>query len=315
MSGKSTNRPYINPRFRAYGRARIDIAQRAQTRADWDRLWKKPQYPFAFSWGEPWKQCIEYRVDDFAAEVGFFIDILGLPVRAFSPEFAMFTSPDEAFNFAVVPTQTGSDSTPPDAFRLQFMLSDLFEVCETLSQRGVIFDRQAQPVAPDARLWIAAFQTPHGIPIELWGMVEQAEEGEPPEEVDGIEEDYGVDEEGDEFESEPEEVDLNQAFEAARRRVAAERPELAAPPDADVPRKIQPSAEEMLADLGRQPVYPAQKSSSDRPSEPSLRTFEPTYEPLDDAEAEADQEAMRRFPQEYHYRPIRLDETPGKEQQ
>ena len=74
---RKTNSTFpINPRFRAYGKARIDIAKRAETRDDWDQLWKKPTNPFPFSWGSSWKQCIEYKVADFPAEVGFFIDIL-----------------------------------------------------------------------------------------------------------------------------------------------------------------------------------------------------------------------------------------------
>ena len=31
-------------KFRAYGRARIEIARRAQSRQDWDALWKKHQH-------------------------------------------------------------------------------------------------------------------------------------------------------------------------------------------------------------------------------------------------------------------------------
>lgn len=323
MSGSSTNKPYINPRFRAYGRARVDIAQRAQTREDWDRLWKKPQYPFAFDWGEPWKQCIEYRVDDFPAEVGFLIDVLGFPVRAFSPEFAMFTSPDEAFNFAVVPTPQGTDSTPPDAIRLQFMLADLFATCEALAQRGVIFDHQAQPVGPNAHLWIAAFHTPHGIPVELWGLVETPEGvlESPEDEVASGQLDE-IEDEMDEFEpAEPDEEALNRAFEAAKRRVAADRPDLAsaspparptAPPEKP-PLKNLKTSDDVLSSLGAKPAAPAPKLSPTTASDSPVHTFEPTYEPLDEEDDEEAEPEVRRFPQEYHYRPIRLDETPDKD--
>src|SRR5512134_3742554 len=120
MSNQRDSNHRINPRYRAYGRARLDIAQRARTRQDWDRLWKRPQFSFPFVWGQHWKQCIEYRVDDFAAEVGFMIDILGLPVNAFNAEFAMFTGLNREFYFAVTPAQPGAASTPPDAIRIQF---------------------------------------------------------------------------------------------------------------------------------------------------------------------------------------------------
>ena len=165
----ATNYP-INPRVRALGKARLDIARRAQSPAEWQALWKPPAHPFPFTWGERWKQCVEYRVDDFAAEIGFFIDILGLPVNALDPDYAMFTSPQGDFFFAVVPADEG-DSTPPDAIRLQFMLDDIFATVEELESRGIAFEQPPQRVHPSAALHIATFRTPHGICIDLWGML------------------------------------------------------------------------------------------------------------------------------------------------
>ena len=177
----ATNYP-INPRVRALGKARIDIARRAQSPADWQKLWKPPAHPFPFTWGERWKQCVEYRVDDFAAEVGFFIDILGLTVNALDPDYAMFTSPDGIFFFAVVAAPqdpaaitpefaAGVSSTPPDAIRLQFMVADIFATVEELESRGIAFEQQPQPIRPASTLHIATFFTPHGICIDLWGVV------------------------------------------------------------------------------------------------------------------------------------------------
>lgn len=166
----STNYP-INPRVRAFGKARIDIAERAKNPADWEKLWKPPSASYPFVLGESWKQCVEYRVDDFAAEVGFFIDVLGLPVNAFDPGYAMFTSPQRDFFFAVVPTPHAEQSTPPDAFRLQFMVKDIISTTHELEQRGVFFEQPPLPLRPGSSLSIAGFRTPHGICIELWGMV------------------------------------------------------------------------------------------------------------------------------------------------
>jgi len=163
--------PYhVNPRFRAYGKARIDIAKRAATRDDWDRLWKKSTNSFPFSWGVSWKQCIEYKVTDFPAEVGFFIDILGFPVKAFDPDYAMFTGPDGEFFFSVVPTQEDEESTPPDAIRLQFMVANIIETAAELERRGVVFEHWPAFYAADSLLLIGSFRTPHGIGIDLWGF-------------------------------------------------------------------------------------------------------------------------------------------------
>lgn len=41
-----------------------------QARAEWNELWKPPQNEFPFTWGRHWKHCVEYRVDDYAAEAG-----------------------------------------------------------------------------------------------------------------------------------------------------------------------------------------------------------------------------------------------------
>ena len=167
----ATNYP-INPRVRALGKARIDIARRAGSAQEWQSLWKRPAHPFPFTWGERWKQCIEYKVDDFAAEVGFYIDILGLPVNAFDPDYAMFTSPEGDFYFSVVPAGD-SPSTPADAIRLQFMLGELISVCADLEERGIQLEHAPQPIQPGSALHIASFRSPHGISIELWGLVEE----------------------------------------------------------------------------------------------------------------------------------------------
>jgi catechol 2,3-dioxygenase-like lactoylglutathione lyase family enzyme len=171
----ATNYP-INPRVRAYGKARLDIARRARTPADWQRLWLPPAQKFTFQWGRPWKQCIEYKVDDLAAEVGFYIDVLGLPVNAFDPDYAMFTSPAGDFFFAVVPALGGSPSTPPDAIRLQFMLADILTTTAELQARGIDFEALPAPIQEGSNLYIGYFRSPHGIPIELWGIVSEEDE-------------------------------------------------------------------------------------------------------------------------------------------
>jgi len=179
---------HVNPRFRAYGKARIDIAQRAATRDDWDQLWKKSTFPFPFSWDHSWKQCIEYKVADFAAEVGFFIDILGFPVNAFDPDYAMFTSPNGEFFFSVVPAQADEESTPPDAIRLQFMVVKLIETAVELQRRGVVFEQWPAPTGENSPLQIGSFRTPHGIGIDLWGIDSDRDQNEVDQQLEQVEE-------------------------------------------------------------------------------------------------------------------------------
>ena len=182
---------HVNPRFRAYGKARIDIAQRATTRDDWDRLWKKSTFPFPFSWDRSWKQCVEYKVADYAAEVGFFIDILGFPVNAFDPDYAMFTSPNGEFFFSVVPAQADEESTPPDAIRLQFMVVKLIETAVELQRRGVVFEQWPAPAGENSPLQIGSFRTPHGIGIDLWGLDANRDRIEVDQQLEQVEESNG----------------------------------------------------------------------------------------------------------------------------
>ena len=156
---------------RNYGKERLDIASKCTSAEDWDRLWTEHRNDYPFKWGECWKQCIEYIVDDYAAEVGFYIDILGLKVNAFSDEFAMFTGPDSDFYFAVVPKTEKAESTPTDSIRLQFMIEDIMETASELENRGIEFDKKPEPFGEGSSLYHGFFRSPHGIPIDLWGVV------------------------------------------------------------------------------------------------------------------------------------------------
>jgi len=157
----------VDPRVRAYGKARIEVTRRAHDEREWQSLWHEPRYPFPFTWGNGWKQCMQYTVEDYAAEIGFFIDVLGFPVSAFSPNYAQFTSPDQAFFFGVAATHEGAQITPPDSLSIQFMLNNLESTIQQLEQRWVVFERkpQAGVISPA----IAVLRSPHGVSIELWG--------------------------------------------------------------------------------------------------------------------------------------------------
>ena len=178
MFKNQVGKHHINPRFRAYGKARIDIAKRVRDHGDWYKLWKEPSNPFPFSWGENWRQCVEYKVDDFPAEVGFFIDILGLPVNAFDPDYAMFTSPRRDFFLSIVPTFEDEYSTPPEAIRVQFMVDDIFSTVEELERRGVQIEQHPQPCQEGSSLFIGYFRTPHGICVDLWGFVDHEDDAD-----------------------------------------------------------------------------------------------------------------------------------------
>lgn len=162
----------IDPRIRALGKARIDVTRRAQDEVDFQRMWQPPRYEFPFKWGPGLKQCIQYVVDDFAAEVGFYIDVLGFPVSAFSPNYAQFTSPGEEVYFGVVAAPPGAPTTSPETLRIQFAVREVHTVIQELEGRGVIFE--LKPEVDDAVVPYAVFRTPHGVGVELLGIIEPA---------------------------------------------------------------------------------------------------------------------------------------------
>ncbi len=177
----------IDPRVRAYGKARIDVTQRARDESEWQSMWREPRYEFPFSFEKGWKHSIQYLVDDYPAEIGFFIDVLGFPVSAFSPSYAQFTSPGGDFHFSVAQAE-GAAATPPELISIQFKIESLAETIEELEKRGVTFDRK--PDSVENTVAVATLRSPHGVPIELWGIL-QAERSAVPIAEDGEDEKSG----------------------------------------------------------------------------------------------------------------------------
>jgi len=163
-----TAKYHINPRFRAFGKARLDVTLRARDEREWQQLWREPLNSFPFKFGSGWKFCFEYRVDDFAAEVGFYIDVLGFTVRAFSPHYAQFSSPGGELCISIVQAGEGEESTPPDTIRLQLHIRDLEKTCRELESRNVVYEKSLG-IEQDAESTLAGFfRTPHGVRFDLW---------------------------------------------------------------------------------------------------------------------------------------------------
>jgi predicted enzyme related to lactoylglutathione lyase len=162
---------HINPRFRAYGKARIDVTRRARDEIEWQMMWREPLNPFPFEFPGSWQFCAEYKVDDYAAEVGFFIDVLGFPALAFSPSYAQFTSPDGGFCLGVMAAKPGERSTDPETLRFQFMVEDIHETAQMLEQRGIRFEQKPVQESAGSSRVTATFRTPHGVRMDLWGEV------------------------------------------------------------------------------------------------------------------------------------------------
>jgi hypothetical protein len=157
---------------RTFGQKRLEIVQKAKSQADWIALWNDPAHPYPFEWGTCWKACVEYKVEDFEAELGFWLDIVGLDSNVLAPDFAMINTPDNHFVFAVSPSDA-AQATPPNAVKLQFMLKEVCKSAAELEERGIVFHQPIQPTSPGSSLYTGAFRTPAGIAVELWGVEER----------------------------------------------------------------------------------------------------------------------------------------------
>jgi len=160
-------------RCRSLGETRLQIARESKSPAEWEKKWRQPQYSFPFNFGEWWTMTVEYQVQDYAAEVGFYTDILSFPINALDRAYAMFTGPNEEFHISVSPCPIGDKPTPPNAFKLVFMVKDLKSTAAELRQRGVLFEMEPSLFGgPGTNFLTGFFRTPHGIRIALWSMVE-----------------------------------------------------------------------------------------------------------------------------------------------
>lgn len=161
---------------RELGQERLAQIAQCRTAEDYQRLWAEPKHEFPFAWGTCWKHTVEYRVDDFAAEAGFFIDLLGFYTNAFGPDYCMVMGPEHEFYLSFRPPAEGEASTPPAAISLQFMVADIVAVGAELERRGIALTQPVQPYgSPDHPMRTCKFVTPHGVEIMLWGMVEPSE--------------------------------------------------------------------------------------------------------------------------------------------
>jgi catechol 2,3-dioxygenase-like lactoylglutathione lyase family enzyme len=152
------------------GRERIRMAGSIAPER-WKEEWPEPKVAFPFAL-DGWKQCLCYVVDDYAAEVGFYVDVLGLPAPLFGPDNALLTSPGKDFYFQIAEVTEDEKATPPDTIGLMFYVSNMMEACAELESRGVVFDDPPTPMGgPDSTFYSAEFHSPHGVAVNLWGVV------------------------------------------------------------------------------------------------------------------------------------------------
>lgn len=135
-----------------------------------------PKNPYSPHWGSCWKLSFEYKVTNFAAEIGFFIDILGFETNIFSTSYAMFTNPDQDSFFSIIQAQGEETPTQAESIKIHFVVKDLFQLSDELKNRNVSFLQPPMSAGEGTDLYSAILETPHGVMIELWGTKKQEAE-------------------------------------------------------------------------------------------------------------------------------------------
>ncbi len=155
---------------KAHGKRRLAALKRIKSREDWQKLWPKARHDYPFTWGECWQAVAEFGVKDFAAELGFYLDILGMKVNAVWDNHAMIMSPDGEYAFTIYQAKRTSAE-----LNLQFMLGNIAIATTALKRRGVtvVQDLKAE-WGEENPMRTFKMKTPSGVVITLWGMLKPA---------------------------------------------------------------------------------------------------------------------------------------------
>lgn len=128
-----------------------------------------PEFPF--EWGDCWHFAVEYNVNDFSAELGFFVHFMGFSLNALSRGYAMLMSPGEDVFIAIRSVDRDATACGVDSFRICFMLKDVLAAVSKMEQRGIALDTAPQPLSDvDHPMYRADLMSPNGLKIELWGF-------------------------------------------------------------------------------------------------------------------------------------------------
>ncbi len=156
------------------GESRVKSISGINSPEEWAEKWLNSVHEFPFDFAECWNMTVEYVVDNFEAELGFYIDILGFSINALDSAYAMVTGPNDDFHVSFVPRAPGMSSTPPEALKIEFMVKNIMTLVKELKARGIEFESEPGPYGgSDSSFYTGVYRTPHGIRISLWSIIEK----------------------------------------------------------------------------------------------------------------------------------------------
>ena len=150
-----------------FGKRRLAVHAHIASREDWKRKWPKPAHAYPFKWGDCWQAVIEFGVKDFAAELGFYLDILGMKMNAIWDDHAMIMTPDGEYAFTIFKAKITTRG-----MNLQFMIGNIVAAVRQLKRRGVTVKQDLKAEwGEQSPMRTFRMSTPNGHVITLWGMV------------------------------------------------------------------------------------------------------------------------------------------------
>jgi Glyoxalase/Bleomycin resistance protein/Dioxygenase superfamily len=162
----------INEKCQKYGIKRLETLKNIKSKEDFLKLWPKQKNSFDFKWGDCWKGVFEYGVDDYAAEIGFYIDYLGFELNASWDNHAMLMTPQGEFMFTVYEDKK-SKGKVEKYLNIQFMIENIMAVSKRLKKNKItVIQNLKNEWGKESKMKTFKVVTPNNICITLWGFSE-----------------------------------------------------------------------------------------------------------------------------------------------
>ena len=111
------------------------------------------------------RQMFEYQVEDFEAELGFYVSVLGLANIALTDEYALFKHPEHEYCISFR-KNTSNVTAANTGLKLLFMTTNIPTAVAHLELSGLVPEceiRKGSPVQD-----VIHFATPAGVAVEIW---------------------------------------------------------------------------------------------------------------------------------------------------
>lgn len=104
---------------------------------------------------------VEYKVKDYAAEIGFWVQTFGVTLLSIDDEYALLTDADRTFTISIKADYVAHDVS---GFSLQWFTDNLGDTTDALDARGIAYETYYQ----SSNQRFVRLQTPAGVNVEIW---------------------------------------------------------------------------------------------------------------------------------------------------